>query len=106
MCIRDRAQGDFNDDGQVNVLGDAFILIGNLGQNVVPPTTSSLVSAPPSLLSAEPSVIVLSPTVSPAQLSSVSSDQDELVPVAPSPTLSLAGSQALDAAFASDDWAI
>ena len=100
------ADGDFNGDGVVNVLGDAFILVGNLGQSVVPPTTSSLVSAPPSLLSAEPSAIVLSPTASIAQLSSVSSDQDDLIPVAPSPSLSLAGSQALDAAFASDDWLI
>ena len=100
------ADGDFNGDGVVNVLGDAFILVGNLGQSVVPPTTSSLVSAPPSLLSAEPSAIVLSPTASIAQLSSVSSDQDDLIPVAPSPSLSLAGSQTLDDVFASDDWLI
>ena len=43
------AQGDFNGDGNVDVLNDAFILVGQLGRSVVPTVplglaTSSVVS--------------------------------------------------------------
>ena len=38
MCIRDRVGtflGDFNCDGEVDVLNDAFILVGSLGSSVM-----------------------------------------------------------------------
>ena len=92
------AQGDFNGDGNVNVLGDAFILVANLGQSVVPPTAASKASI---VLANDP--ILMQPSVSVDVGVSLFDDQEDDLPktgsLSAAAKLSLAGSQALDAAF-------
>ena len=110
--------GDFNGDGQVNVLGDAFVLVANLGRDVVPPVSASSQFASSSNLSFQQNstsqlVVAPLPVLSLVTLqataqssNSLEVDQQEAAPMATSATPTLAGSQQLDDAFATEDWLI
>ena len=101
------AQGDFNGDGTVDVLNDAFILVGQLGQSVVPPmasaASSNRMTDTPRQLTAEPEKPTLMPVDESVSL--VILQEGERQPTLPSSSavkLALAGSQAIDDAFAAD----
>ena len=101
------AQGDFNGDGTVDVLSDAFILVGQLGQSVVPPmasaASSNRMTDTPRQLTAEPEKPTLMPVDESVSL--VILQEGERQPTLPSSSavkLALAGSQAIDDAFAAD----
>ena len=102
------AQGDFNGDGTVDVLNDAFILVGQLGQSVVPPMASAASSnrmtdtpRQPAFEPENPSVIRVGESTSLSKLQKENDRQSTRVPSSPA-TLALAGSQAIDDAFAAD----
>ena len=83
------AQGDFNGDGDVSVLGDVFVLVGHLGQSVIPPVagelaTTSFAAQAVSLLEGD------------------NEDQKRRLPTA-STQGPLAGSLAIGAAFEDED---
>ena len=99
------AQGDFNDDGNVNVLRDAFTLVGQLGQSVVPPAGFlSRTANTESLLTSSAESIAVNPVVIADLDRNAQDDEDELAAKSESianTELSLAGSQELDSAFES-----
>ena len=103
--------GDFNGDGFVNVLGDAFILISRLGRSVVPPSAAptSVQSLGAASSLEVPEDVAVSRVATTYDIETVrfvteqNDDHQRSGGVSPSKQLSLAGSQDLDAAFASDN---
>ena len=105
------ADGDFNGDGAVNVLDDAFILVGRLGQSVLPPAAGSfsVVSSGISQRSdenvrAEFAVQIVETDDEPIARQTYSLQKDRISDQPTREDLSLAGSQALDAVFAFEDF--
>lgn len=104
-------QADFNADGSVDVLQDGFQFIANLGLSVVPEVSGfATVSSAASSKSAASSVdsSASSPVVKGDALQdeAVGESQEQQLSAGAVESLSLAGSQSLDEAFASEDWLI
>ena len=107
-------QGDFNGDGRVDVLGDAFALVRNLGSSVLPPLggasgfsfasslSSSTASDGATYLPVSSSVVLQDDL----EDESVDSSQNQQILASSTEAPTLAGSQSLDEAFASEDWLI
>ena len=107
-------QGDFNGDGRVDVLGDAFPLVRNVGSSVLPPLggasgfsfasslSSSTASDGATYLPVSSSVVLQDDL----EDESVDSSQNQQILASSTEAPTLAGSQSLDEAFASEDWLI
>ena len=94
--------GDFNADGGVTVLRDAFILVSNLGRSVLPPSSSAQFVSSPNQSVSQAVLLAEAPQT---QDTSADLENTQAAPIE-SAQLALAGSQELDAAFASEDWLI
>ena len=107
-------QGDFNGDARVDVLGDAFPFVRNLGSSVLPPLggasgfsfasslSSSTASDGATYLPVSSSVVLQDDL----EDESVDSSQNQQILASSTEAPTLAGSQSLDEAFASEDWLI
>ena len=99
-------------------LAMAFILVANLGRDVVPPVSATSNFADSSKLNSQltsnsqsssateatQNLVLSLPAVQ--QSDAIEQEEKQAVPLAVSVTPNLAGSQQLDDAFASDDWLI